>query len=789
MEVSGDHRIKVSDSPLTGTDASAGTEKKLTNAQKKRNKFFKRLPLLWGFRKSKDKKAFSGRREPIDFVKVDVESDMRVAQGKMPRIFSTKMSKTLDSLFNAWTSDVYDTYTSYEDRLKRLAELEFAILNDPFLGMAADLYADEASQIDSQDVLINIDCADARMKQKMEDLLDQWGVTQNRVRSIMYTLAWAGDGFWSAKITQAGVRRINPINVHQVTERLEFDPVQVAAQLALNNNMIAALQKDAKLRMMLDTLESEDQSEFSDMFDKKLFGFVINGNMVVPPWNIVHFRLNADQSEFYPMGKSLFLKALAPFRQYNATMTLQSIARIASFPITTYQVAIPPGTDSDEVFAKVEEAREQYDNLGESGNNSETMSVNTRIWMPKDLMEIEMHSPTIDINAIGDLEMYQDRVATASGVPKGYLSQEWGGWQGSSAISLIEQFKPFARRVFTIQSAFLEGLSNLFRIHFAITGEFDYREPFVLSMKFPNEETSEGRQKAKSDSLEMSKTIIDMISSIIGAINDPLPQEVIQDILSKFSFLNSKDIKKWIKPNPLANKQEPTASDSEGLSGGGELGGGAIGGGGAGGFEDTDLDLGGESGTAEAGAEGEPDTGEEIDLGTEGEGEAPAEEEPTTPEEVTLENSYASSLPRIKELTRRYSEAKSTIYEEIMKQWSRFDEVTIAKRHYKYTGIPQDMELMMNALTSKPGEEGGKMRSLKETVSEFMGKYEGSLSKENRVSWNTMKEELQWIDEETDTDGDDIGEEDLDINGEEFSKRKGGDFGQNDMMAGSGPPP
>lgn len=784
-----DGKIKPSDALITFSDAAGEQRnKKPTKAQKKRKAFFGKLPSLWGFRKSKTKGAFGGSKSPVDFVKVDVESEMRIAQGKVPKIFHTKMGKTLDSLFDAWTTDVYDTYTNYQDRLRRLAELEFAILNDPFLGQAADLYADEASQIDSQDTLINIDCADARMKQKMEDLLDQWGVTQNRARSALYTLAWAGDAFWSVKVTPNGVIRINPLNVHQITERLEFDPIQTASQLAVNRDMITALSKDAKLRMMLDTIENDENGEFSDMFDKKLFGFVLDGDMVVPPWNIVHFRLNADQSEFYPMGKSLFLKALAPYRQFNATMTLQSIARVKAFPITTYQIAIPPGTDSEEVFAKVEEAREQYNNLGEAGNNSETMSVNTEMWMPKDLVSIDMHSPTIDLNAIGDLEIYENRVAIASGVPKGYINPEVGLF-GNSAIALIEQFKPFARRVFNIQSAFLEGLSNLYRIHFAITGEFDYREPFVLSMKFPNEESSAERQQAKGDSLELSKNIIGMISDVIGAIDDPLPQEVVQDILSKFSFLSDKDIRKWVKTNPATKKQDQTASDSEGL--GGELGGGGgglSGGGGAGGenagFENSNIDL-GDLGTEEAGA-GTEEEGGGINLegpgGLEGEEAAPAEEENTEEEGIKLE-AQERAKKRLREATlvSRYRESKKLIYEQVMKAWKRFDEITVNARHYKITKVPAEMELMFETLdkASKGEVKADGKRSLKETILDFMGKYESSLTKENRESWKAMKEDL--LKEEKDQDGFDIGEEELDVESDEYAeRRKHSDVGQNE---------
>lgn len=721
-----------------------GGPTKISRAQKTRNRFFNLLPNLFGFRKTADKQS----NKPVDFVKVDLDSEMRVAQAKMPKIFKTKANKNLDELFNAWITDVYDTYQDYVEREKRLAELEFAIYNDPFLSKAVDLYADEASQIDSQDNLINVDCADIRMKQKMEDLLEQWGVTQNRVRGALRNLAWSGDAFWAVKVTPRGVIRINPLDVHQITERLEFDPVQVASRLALNHDMITALSKDAKLAMMLDTLDSDENGEFADMFDKKLFGFTVNGDMVVPPWNITHFRLDSDQSEFYPFGKSLFLKALAPFRQAAATMTLQNIARVHSFPVSLYTVNVPPGIDGQQAYALVEEAREQYQNLGEMGNNSETMSINTTMWLPKDVIELEIVSPNIDIDAIGDLQLYLDRVAVASGIPKGYLAQEWGGF-GNSAISLIEQFKPFARSAFSLQSAFLEGLSNLYRLHFAITGDFDYREPFVLSMKFPNEETSEAKRQARSDSLELSKSVLDTVANVVGAIDEPLPSEVIQDILTKFSFLDPKDIKRWIKPNPNATQAAAGSEDTGLEGGGGSFGGGAsLGGGGGVDLGGDELDVGG------AGPEGLEGTEAGGTVESEGEGlnlsalnteeETPEEEEPKKEHLLPTDKRLRESR-RLVEILRRYGKMKETVYKEVLKKWCRMDETTRNRRHYKYTPVPSCMDLMFKTLEDSRGTSTTTQdkRPLKEVVKSFMETYQGSLTQEMRDSWTSMREGLE----------------------------------------------
>lgn len=655
--------------PYMARNASGATQ------NQGRFQFIRSLTQLFGFRRTSPMRAPSA--DNLEFVKTDANSPLRVAQAKMGKTFSTKLVGKLDELFDAWLRDTTDTYKILEDRNKRLSELEFAINNDPFLSMAGDMYADEATQIDVQGKLIDIECADIRMKERMEDLLEQWGVTQNRLRSVAYNLACYGDAFWANKVTKNGVIRIVPIGIHQVKERLEFNPVQVQTDISLRKGYITAINRSAKLQALFDTMENEEHEEFGDLFDTRLFGFAIDDDMVVPPWSISHFRLNADQSEFAPMGRPFFLKALAPFRQCNATMVLQSLARVMSFPVTVYTVKTAPGMDEALQFDKINQVREEYDNIGDSGAGTEAFSVNTKIWAPEGLLKLEMHTPDIDISATEDIEMYQDRVAIASGIPKGYLVQEWGGF-GNSAISLVEQYKPFARRVFTVQSAILDGLSNLFRLHFAITGEFDYREPFVLSMKFPNEESSDLRMAAKQASLNLSKDVLETIATIVGAINDPLPPEVIQDILTKFSFLDQDDIKKWVKFNP--NKVEHKEQTPEEFGGGEGGEGGGLGFGGGGGA------MGGEP-PGEGEMPGPEEGGMPAGAGGDEEVAAVEDEIQNAPEVKESYISMERKVLRESRIIHRFTEARDIIYEKIIKEFSKIDEATMKHRHYKYSRI------------------------------------------------------------------------------------------------------
>lgn len=738
----------ISKSPLTfgvpiNSTGKFGNNPDVKMITKGRFSFIRGLTQLFGFRKRSPGKSTVGN--PIEFVKVDSNSNLRISQGKAGKVFNTGMSTKLEELFDFWMRDTTDSQQSLSDRQKRISEIVFALQNDPFLSMSADLYADEATQIDVQGKLIQIDCADHRMKERMEDLLEQWGVTQNRLRSVAYNLVAYGDAFWANKVTKNGVIRISPLSIHQVKERLEFSPVQVQEQISLQKGYMTAISRDQRLKQLFDIIEDTKNEEFADLFDTRLFGFVLNDDMVVPPWTITHFRLNIDQSEYFPMGKSVFLKALAPFRQCNATMVLQSLARVMSFPVTVYGVKTAIGMDEALQFDKVNQIREEYENIGDASAGVENFSVNTKIWAPDGLLNVEVFSPNIDINATSDIEMYQDRVVVASGVPKGYLVQEWGGF-GNSAISLTEQFKPFARRVFTVQSAILEGLSNLFKLHAAITGEFDYKEPFILSMKFPNEESSDQKLAAKQNSLNLSKDVLETISTIVGAFDDPLPPEVIQDILQKFSFLDPADIKKWVRYNPNKIEKKEQTPEELGDEMGSDLG-GSIGGdigtmsnlGGEDVFVDTPEDNGGDS--------------------LEDTGELPDNLDFKTEERLIKRQKYQAMEKKIltekrkKTMLSRLQEAETILTERAIKEFANIDEAQLNDRHFKYSRLESCNEPMYKVFMKEQSSDGA--ISLKEEVEEPK-----ESTNEGKFTWNFIKARINEGIEEKGEQKDEISPED-----------------------------
>lgn len=637
----------------------------------KRQGFSTFLSTLFGWRRAAA--ATSSKPQlPVDFVSVDLDSKQRLVQAALAQAVPTgKLTSKLEELFNSWLSDTSDNIQEIANRARRCDQLTYAVLNDSFIGRVVKLYADEGAQLDVQDRIISIESPDPRMTKEMYNLLNQWGITPQRVRSALEQLATYGDAFWSNKISENGVEKIIPLKQLQVSDRLEFNPVEALEKLKRQSGFSSFMDRETLIKQMLDDMG--EANDFADLFDTKLFGFAIQNDLVVPPWAITHFRAGASSSEFYPFGTSPIIGTLAPFKLTASTITLQSIARVLSFPVTLYKVKTSAGADEARQFQVVNRVREEYDNIGvsPSGGNSEVFTVNTKIWMPEGLMDVDVKASQVDIGFTGDIEMYQDRVAVATGVPKGYLVQEWGGF-GVSALSLTEQFKPFARAVFSLQSAFLDGLSELFRLHFAINGKFDFRTPFTLSLKYPAEEASDEKNQTRAASIELAGSVLELIKAAIGAEEDEgLPPDITRDIISKYTFLDPSDILKWTRDAKFSKTSSDKAADDEDEFSG-DL--------------ESDMEADEEESAADEGSASL--SLDDMDFG----------------ESKAADNSkrLREKKRRFKELTSRYSEAMDGIYFKVLKE-NAVGEFTRAKRHVRVSTYQEDCNsLMLNAIAKQP---------------------------------------------------------------------------------------
>ncbi|MCA1807728.1 MAG: hypothetical protein LC687_07765, partial [Actinobacteria bacterium] len=251
--------------------------------------FMSRLSSLWGWRKIDPSRATTSFEKSSGVSSVEVQAGnpaMRQLDAQMGSIFKNHpLSDKLEKLFEAWLKDSTHGYDDLRDRQKRISELQFTYYNDPFISRVVQLAADEATQLDVQDRLISVESADPRMVERIYALFDQWGITQPRVHGACFDLELLGESFWANKVTTNGVEKIIPLQVKNILERLEFNPTKVAEQVRQRSGAITTMvNRDTKVQMLLQAFEEQgDIQDFAEMFETKLFGYVIDDETVVPP--------------------------------------------------------------------------------------------------------------------------------------------------------------------------------------------------------------------------------------------------------------------------------------------------------------------------------------------------------------------------------------------------------------------------------------------------------------------------------------------------------------------------
>ena len=469
---------------------------------------------------------------------------------KTTRLSRVQFPSYIEKLYKWWLSETHDTSESLRHRLDRYEDLEYMYYNDTVISMAADLYADEATQADEQSEIIGVESPSKEVRKEILSLLKKWGYTQSRIHDIAHNLALLGDSFVVNSISaSAGVTDTTSIDVKTLKDRIEFNAI-LAEEKMRERGFIALTNSDSRLKKLAQALELSKE-DYSSYFKSYLFGYQLGENIYLPPWNVSHFRLFSSKSEFFPYGRSLFINAIAPFRQLQASKNMMALARAAKFPKEHFEIETSEGMTEVEKWEAVNEARQEYQNLGIASQEKEEFAVGGQIWTPEGLLKYNLIENRMSLDDIADIELLRDDMIIATRVPKGYLIVDRASF-GTSGQALLQQFKPFGRAVYTIQSAILYEITQLIKIHFLITDQFEKEfTNFQLSMNFPVIEESSDRLRMKNDTLRLANDIISNIQNSLGT-RDGLPPDVVKAIFSKISFLEPEDVEQWINTSAEA---------------------------------------------------------------------------------------------------------------------------------------------------------------------------------------------------------------------------------------------
>ena len=543
---------------------------------------------------SKTNKQYKNTSKLMDFFSIGVTDKgnliptehVRDKNGKeLPKVKPIEMPSAMEQTYQYLVNNMNTApYTDNAYRFLRYKDMKTACTTEPILDTAVKVYVAESYTSEYGKNLVQIKAKDSKLEKYFYKWFEDVGFTENVIRDIFTNLVMYGDAFWLNNIDmkgKGGIMNITPISPFLVAERIEFNVGMVEEkkqwfQMALNlANTYPSLQQ------IVDIVSEKNVEDISKFYQSYLFGYTLKlwaeeeneGNPQdvenvkgVPPWCIAHCRLFTTDKDFFPYGKPLFLSAIPTFKSYKTTQLLIDMLRSQCFPREHYSIKCDENSDVFTRNMRITEAKNFIEGITPQTQNQDGLSVGAKVYSCEGLIDYELLDPSIDLDALGDLEEKKYSMCMATGIPMTYLCPEEGeGLGGDNAEKLYYLNKIFQRRVDALRRAFLEELDETFRMHLLLTEEFDGdKSEFELSIENPVQDYSSDKVSEISDIFGLAKEVVDTISTCAGLERgDRVAPNIVKSVLTQYLPVEKDTINKWIDEIYGSAEEEENQNNNE----------------------------------------------------------------------------------------------------------------------------------------------------------------------------------------------------------------------------------
>ncbi len=486
-------------------------------------------------------------KEPIDKIEI---LQKHVIYDKAQNILQ---DTNISQLFKYWMESCHDSLRSWQNRNDLYADIDTVYYNCSQISKAVEIVVDEIIQADSNNQVVFVE-AESKLKKKIEELLDLLNIHE-LIRPTIHDLVLYGNAFWVVNYGENGINSIKIVSPKHVKNRLEFTPVDLYTEMNKSNSVIASFVNSIDIiQKLVDSILND--KDISPYFDEYLLGFEIQ-DLIVPVWKCLHFRNYTNSDPFKPFGTPLYVHAIAPYRQYDAAMSLQMSARGVMFPKEVYKLNLPNITSPTEKMEQALMFMRELLNMGKN-NARDLPGLGDIIVTIEDLVSYEQFTSNIELGKIDDIELLKDDIYDATMLPRKLIDPKDSSF-GETGIAFREQFKPFARLVYRFQSIFLQQLTEMIKLHLIYTGEFEYDDiKFTVSMPYPESQVNNDIISSQSSLLGLANDIISALEDKITG-GEKLPIDVMKSIYHKFLPYDSELIDYWI--NETLKQQETETND------------------------------------------------------------------------------------------------------------------------------------------------------------------------------------------------------------------------------------
>lgn len=477
--------------------------------------------------------------------------------------FPTPIQKMLDKWSEVTTYNI-DRWEGRKDLINDLYEMYF---NSPIVSKAVNITVDEVIQADSNMQVIGVE-GNKQQVDYIHKKLEDWNV-QSLMRNLVFNIVLLGDDALIPKIGKEGITKVSTIEPLDLQDIFEFRAIDFANLESGNVNVNAngvnytdrykAIKQVNKVDELIKAIKHN--SDYSDLFDVHTLGYMIR-DMILPPWSVIHFRNYTTQSPFKPFGMPSFIHCLAPYRQLQLATSMQMSARASRFPIQKFEVDLPNIMQPTDKLDKATEFMNMLDNSGYYSTKKESPGIGERIITIKGLFDVSLIEYNIDLGRIDDIEALRDDLINASLLPKSVVDPNVSGL-GASGVSLIQQYKPFSRFVYGIQSIVLEGFTKLIQIDMILANKFAEKEmDFLLTMPFPESQTDRELIGSQTDLVGLVSSVLDMLGQrFYGDASAVLPEDLVFSVITQLLPYDKARLDDWM--NLIQQSRKTAKPDSE----------------------------------------------------------------------------------------------------------------------------------------------------------------------------------------------------------------------------------
>jgi hypothetical protein len=364
-------------------------------------------------------------------------------------------------------ADLMGRYVDYED------------MDDyPELSASLDIYADDASQPDTQlNRTIWVTAKDRSIERIGNDLFHKTLRADEEIQEIARELCKMGNEYEELLVTQDGVVGMHCLRAPTV-RRIEGPRGQLIGFL-----------QDFKGKFNYST------DEFKGLLAARMRGEMANADQdriaALEDWEVVHFRLRGKQRQSV-YGHSVLEPARWIYKRLSMLEDSALIYRLQRAP-ERYAFYVDVGDlPPTEAMAYLNRVRQQFrkkkfvnPSTGKLDMRIDPMAQDEDFFVPtrkgQDGTRIEvLGSP--QWQHMDDIEYFRSKLFAAIKIPKAYLAQD----ENTARAVLSSEDVRFARSVLRVQREIRNGFSRIMRVHLAALNIDPYGADYDINMTVPS---------------------------------------------------------------------------------------------------------------------------------------------------------------------------------------------------------------------------------------------------------------------------------------------------------------